>query len=111
MPKSQKNLEIVSLGFQQQFLEAATNGRERDLSPTSLPWRGNFFKTIAAYCYGSLILMNPFSIAALRCVAEFLEMTVGNFLFNSKTNNLSRTETDALFLTQDVNTWKLKIVC
>lgn len=43
--------------------------------PQTFPGGAETFEMIAAYCYGSSILMNPFNIAALRCAAEFLEMT------------------------------------
>lgn len=51
---------------------------KRSLSDTSeitLTLESEIFEFVANFCYGSAIYMDPFNVAALRCAAEFLEMT------------------------------------
>lgn len=51
---------------------------KRSLSYTSeitLPLENEIFELVANFCYGSAIYLDPFNVAALRCAAEFLEMT------------------------------------
>lgn len=51
---------------------------KRSLSYTSeitLPLEIEIFELVANFCYGSAIYVDPFNVAALRCAAEFFEMT------------------------------------
>lgn len=51
---------------------------KRSLSDTSeitLTLENEIFELVANFCYGSAIYIDPFNVAALRCAAEFLEMT------------------------------------
>eukprot|EP01018_Ginkgo_biloba_P030336 Gb_38662 [translate_table: standard] len=41
----------------------------------SSPGGAEVFELVAAYCYGSAIIMGPSNIAAIRCAAELFEMT------------------------------------
>ncbi|XP_057955032.1 BTB/POZ domain-containing protein At5g48130 isoform X2 [Malania oleifera] len=43
--------------------------------PQSFPGGPDTFGMIALFIYGSSTLIDPFNVAALRCAAEFLEMT------------------------------------
>ncbi|KAK6918753.1 NPH3 domain [Dillenia turbinata] len=43
--------------------------------PESFPGGSEIFEMIALFSYGSSTLIDPFNVAALRCAAEFLEMT------------------------------------
>lgn len=43
--------------------------------PQSFPGGAETFEMIALFIYGSSTLIDPFNVAALRCAAEFLEMT------------------------------------
>ncbi|KAH9328961.1 hypothetical protein KI387_001069, partial [Taxus chinensis] len=43
--------------------------------PKSCPGGVEIFELVAKFCYGCAILMNPLNVAALRCAAEFFEMT------------------------------------
>jgi hypothetical protein len=43
--------------------------------PQSFPGGPETFEMIALFMYGSSTLIDPFNVAALRCAAEFLEMT------------------------------------
>ncbi len=39
------------------------------------PGGADTFELIANFCYGSTILMEPSNVAALRCAAEYLQMS------------------------------------
>ncbi|XP_052179094.1 BTB/POZ domain-containing protein At5g48130 [Diospyros lotus] len=43
--------------------------------PQNFPGGAETFEMIALFIYGSSTLVDPFNVAALRCAAEFLEMT------------------------------------
>lgn len=43
--------------------------------PQDFPGGSDTFETIALFIYGSSTFIDPFNVAALRCAAEFLEMT------------------------------------
>ncbi|KAF5482588.1 hypothetical protein F2P56_003146 [Juglans regia] len=43
--------------------------------PQDFPGGPDMFEMIALFVYGSSTLVDPFNVAALRCAAEFLEMT------------------------------------
>ncbi|KAJ8899450.1 hypothetical protein K2173_018424 [Erythroxylum novogranatense] len=43
--------------------------------PLDFPGGSETFEMIALFIYGSSTLIDPFNVAALRCAAEFLEMT------------------------------------
>ncbi|XP_022952397.1 BTB/POZ domain-containing protein At5g48130-like [Cucurbita moschata] len=46
--------------------------------PSDFPGGPETFELLALFVYGSSTLVDPFNVAALRCAAEFLEMT-GNY--------------------------------
>ena len=46
--------------------------------PSDFPGGPETFELLALFIYGSSTLVDPFNVAALRCAAEFLEMT-GNY--------------------------------
>lgn len=54
------------------FKRELMDSKEIYLNP---PGGAKIFELIAAYCYGSTILMGPSTIAAIRCASEFFEMT------------------------------------
>ncbi|CAK7349097.1 unnamed protein product [Dovyalis caffra] len=56
--------------FKRQLIETT----ELDL-PQTFPGGPETFEMIALFMYGSSTLIDPFNVAALRCAAEFLEMT------------------------------------
>ncbi|KAK6259570.1 NPH3 domain - like 2 [Theobroma cacao] len=58
-------------GFIQKRL---TESNELELPP-DFPGGPETFEMIALFIYGSTTLIDPFNVAALRCAAEFLEMT------------------------------------
>lgn len=54
------------------FKRELMDAKEIYLNP---PGGARIFELIAAYCYGSTILMGPSTVAAIRCASEFFEMT------------------------------------
>ncbi|XP_012081421.1 BTB/POZ domain-containing protein At5g48130 [Jatropha curcas] len=63
-------LSLKSGYFKKQLIETT----ELEL-PKEFPGGPETFEMIALFIYGSSTLIDPFNIAALRCAAEFLEMT------------------------------------
>ncbi|XWS75858.1 hypothetical protein CRYUN_Cryun01aG0127900 [Craigia yunnanensis] len=56
------------------FQKRLTESNELEL-PQDFPGGPKTFEMIALFIYGSTTLIDPFNVAALRCAAEFLEMT------------------------------------
>ncbi|XP_022758945.1 BTB/POZ domain-containing protein At5g48130-like [Durio zibethinus] len=56
------------------FHKRLTESNELDL-PQDFPGGPETFEMIALFIYGSTTLVDPCNVAALRCAAEFLEMT------------------------------------
>ncbi|XP_022769941.1 BTB/POZ domain-containing protein At5g48130-like [Durio zibethinus] len=56
------------------FQKRLTESNELEL-PHDFPGGPETFEMIALLIYGSTTLIDPFNVAALRCAAEFLEMT------------------------------------
>ncbi|OMO62546.1 hypothetical protein COLO4_33029 [Corchorus olitorius] len=56
------------------FQKRLTESNEVEL-PQDFPGGPETFEMIALFIYGSTTLVDPFNVAALRCAAEFLEMT------------------------------------
>lgn len=56
------------------FKKRLNNSSDIELPP-AFPGGPDTFEMIALFIYGSTTLVDPFNVAALRCAAEFLEMT------------------------------------
>ncbi|KAK8674294.1 hypothetical protein V6N13_112588 [Hibiscus sabdariffa] len=56
------------------FQKRLTESNELEL-PQDFPGGPETFEMITLFIYGSTTLVDPFNVAALRCAAEFLEMT------------------------------------
>ncbi|KAB2022516.1 hypothetical protein ES319_D07G216600v1 [Gossypium barbadense] len=56
------------------FQKRLTESNELEL-PQDFPGGPETFEMIILFIYGSTTLVDPFNVAALRCAAEFLEMT------------------------------------
>ncbi|KAK9285691.1 hypothetical protein L1049_024890 [Liquidambar formosana] len=56
------------------FKKSLNESNELEL-PQDFPGGPETFEMIALFSYGSSTLIDPFNVAALRCAAEFLEMT------------------------------------
>lgn len=56
------------------FKKSLSESNEVEL-PENFPGGADTFEMIALFIYGSSTLIDPFNVAALRCAAEFLEMT------------------------------------
>ncbi|GKV18383.1 hypothetical protein SLEP1_g28777 [Rubroshorea leprosula] len=56
------------------FQKRLTESNELEL-PQNFPGGPETFEMIVLFIYGSSTLVDPFNVAALRCAAEFLEMT------------------------------------
>ncbi|KAG7984906.1 hypothetical protein I3843_04G184100 [Carya illinoinensis] len=56
------------------FNKRLNDSTDVDLPP-GFPGGSDTFEMIALFIYGSSTLVDPFNVAALRCAAEFLEMT------------------------------------
>ncbi|KAJ4981668.1 hypothetical protein NE237_032505 [Protea cynaroides] len=57
------------------YLKKALNGSTEIELPHNFPGGSKVFETIALFSYGFSAPLDPFNVAALRCAAEFLEMT------------------------------------
>lgn len=43
--------------------------------PASFPGGSEAFEVIGLYCYGDAVALDPFNVAAVRCAAEFLDVS------------------------------------
>ncbi|KAJ0053445.1 hypothetical protein Pint_01879 [Pistacia integerrima] len=57
------------------FKKRSPNETNEHELPQDFPGGPETFEMIALFIYGSSTLIDPFNVAALRCAAEFLEMT------------------------------------
>nr|GMD38515.1 BTB/POZ domain-containing protein At5g48130 [Ipomoea batatas] len=69
-----KHLLLSKSGY---FKKKLDESEEVEL-PDDFPGGAETFEAIALFIYGSPTLIDPFNVAALRCAAEFLEMTEGH---------------------------------
>ncbi|KAK9132979.1 hypothetical protein Scep_012507 [Stephania cephalantha] len=57
------------------YFRKALNEKKEIQLPDNFPGGAEVFEMVALFSYGSSTLIDPFNVAALRCAAEFLEMT------------------------------------
>eukprot|EP01018_Ginkgo_biloba_P017576 Gb_32071 [translate_table: standard] len=57
------------------YLKQKLSESSEIILPNSCPGGAEIFELVANFCYGSSILMDPLNVSALRCAAEFLEMS------------------------------------
>ncbi|KAF8669402.1 hypothetical protein HU200_051751 [Digitaria exilis] len=56
------------------FSEASLESGDIEL-PESFPGGCEAFEVIALFCYGDAVALDPFNVAAVRCAAEFLDVS------------------------------------
>nr|DAD20282.1 TPA_asm: hypothetical protein HUJ06_021745 [Nelumbo nucifera] len=57
------------------YFKKALNGSMELKLPDNFPGGSEVFEVVALFSYSSSVTIDPFNVAALRCAAEFLEMT------------------------------------
>lgn len=57
------------------YFRKSLNEKTQIELPDNFPGGAEVFEMVALFSYGSSTLIDPFNVAALRCAAEFLEMT------------------------------------
>ncbi|KAK7258357.1 hypothetical protein RIF29_23930 [Crotalaria pallida] len=69
------NLHKFPLTSKSGYFKKRLNDTNEIELPPNFPGGSETFEMIALFIYGSSTLIDPFNVAALRCAAEFLEMT------------------------------------
>ncbi|CAL0315943.1 unnamed protein product [Lupinus luteus] len=69
------NLHKFPLTSKSGYFKKRLNDTNEVELPQTFPGGPETFEMIALFIYGSSTLIDPFNVAALRCAAEFLEMT------------------------------------
>ncbi|KAJ1410891.1 SKP1/BTB/POZ domain superfamily [Sesbania bispinosa] len=69
------NLHKFPLTSKSGYFKKRLNDTSEIELPETFPGGPETFEMIALFVYGSSTLIDPFNVAALRCAAEFLEMT------------------------------------
>ncbi|XP_061361176.1 BTB/POZ domain-containing protein At5g48130 [Gastrolobium bilobum] len=69
------NLHKFPLTSKSGYFNKRLNDTSEIELPETFPGGPETFEMIALFIYGSSTLIDPFNVAALRCAAEFLEMT------------------------------------
>uniref|UniRef100_A0A7N0U7H9 Phototropic-responsive NPH3 family protein n=1 Tax=Kalanchoe fedtschenkoi TaxID=63787 RepID=A0A7N0U7H9_KALFE len=95
-----------SVLMQKLVQKAAEDGAE-DITLPDIPGGAGAFEVCAKFSYGMMVILNAYNVAAVRCAAEYLEMTEdveqGNLVFKIEvflTSSILRSWKDSIIVLQ-----------
>ncbi|KAJ0566278.1 putative BTB/POZ domain, NPH3 domain, NPH3/RPT2-like family protein [Helianthus annuus] len=88
----------------QKLALTATEDNSNDVHLIQFPGGPKIFEICAKFCYGMTVSISPYNVVAVRCAAEYLEMTEdierGNLIF----------KIDVFFYSSILSSWKDSII-
>ncbi|CAM8964100.1 unnamed protein product [Rhodiola kirilowii] len=91
----------------QKLVHQANEDNSEEITLADIPGGATAFEICAKFCYGMSVILNAYNVAAVRCAAEYLEMTEeadqGNLVFKIEvflTSSILRSWKDSIIVLQ-----------